>query len=189
MSRVEGVKVCKECLLYEETHQRLWELVEQHAPEGWRLKMHDVVPGSERALGATEHETKTIHMKMDCGWKPEEAVKTVLHEIAHALLPESELHSRRWAKTLIGLDGEADRHDLAASRLYDTLVCRDTELGQVPEELREYYRFCFCTADLDRNKIEGWFPSDYLARVEELRDRGVPRTGGEGTSPRLPSLG
>ena len=82
-----GLYAEQECL-HEETHQRLSELIEQHVPEGWRLQMNDVLP-TWLGVAATEHETKTIHMRKDCGLDPEDAVRTVFHEIAHALIPMS----------------------------------------------------------------------------------------------------
>ena len=135
--------------------------------------MHDVLP-TEWGVGATEHETKTIHMKMDSGWNPEEAVKTVLHEIAHALMPKGEGHGRRWAQTLISLDSQADRDHIVFSMLHETLTKHDTKLGHVPEEIREYYRFCFDTANLDSGKLEERFTPEYLARIEGFEMEVLP---------------
>ncbi|QCX28491.1 SprT-like domain-containing protein [Nocardioides jishulii] len=93
------------------------ELVARHGLRGWRVTFDH----AKRRAGVCRYESRTISLSAPLTRLHSEAEvrDTILHEIAHALLPPREGHSERWRATALRIGSSGRR-------------CVDPEAPRVP---------------------------------------------------------
>lgn len=148
---------------------REWVALNAEYPQlsEWRVGVNS----AKRRLGVCKYGKKVIEVSVYVLQRGDEkqVLNTLRHEVAHALLPVGEGHSRRWRALHKKLGGDGERcTDMELCDAYKWVLwckngCVVAKNRSTGEELREirYFRkpkkgVCRCGAEVAVERIEVW---------------------------------
>ena len=124
----------------EQVQTQATEAMNHHGLEGWSLVLDNK---SKRRAGICKYSKKQIGLTLDYALKasPDDLEQTIIHEIAHALLPPGAHHGPAWKAKMLELGKDPERcHSCTWVEPAAWILCLkcDKEHPVTDQELKKY---------------------------------------------------